>query len=264
MSVISVSVVHYDTPHDTFAATLRSLGAAAAQCADIDIAVRVHVIVNGPTTPVSPRECEAWLAPATLVPHNGHGNLGYGRGNNLAIAHESSQLHLILNPDVTLEPDALLRAWQFLADHPECVCVTPSATFENGQRAYLAKRAPTVAVLALRGFAPPMLRRHFASALEHYEMRDQDYRQTFAVPIASGAFMMCRTDVLRQIGGFDPRYFLYFEDFDLSRRMRAVGHICYVPAVRIVHHGGHAARKGFTHVRYFAISALRYFLQKSL
>jgi GT2 family glycosyltransferase len=65
--------------------------------------------------------------------------------------------------------------------------------------------------------------------------------------------------VLDAVEGFDPRYFLYFEDFDLSLRLSKVAPIAYVPAVRIVHHGGHAAAKGFAHIRWFATSARRFF-----
>jgi GT2 family glycosyltransferase len=67
--------------------------------------------------------------------------------------------------------------------------------------------------------------------------------------------------VLKRLGGFDPRYFLYFEDFDLSLRTPQHARIAYVPSVRIVHHGGGAARKGLRHVRLFLTSAIRFFDQ---
>ena len=79
------------------------------------------------------------------------------------------------------------------------------------------------------------------------------------VPIASGCFMFARRDVLAEIGGFSPEYFLYFEDYDLSLRLRRRSEIAYVSRVRIVHHGGEAARKGYRHVRLFFASALRFF-----
>jgi GT2 family glycosyltransferase len=79
------------------------------------------------------------------------------------------------------------------------------------------------------------------------------------VPIASGCFMFARRGVLEAVGGFSPDYFLYFEDYDLSMRIRRASRIAYVSRVRIVHHGGDAAKKGKTHVRLFLSSALRFF-----
>jgi hypothetical protein len=71
--------------------------------------------------------------------------------------------------------------------------------------------------------------------------------------------MFARRDVLAGVGGFSPDYFLYFEDYDLSMRIRRRSQIAYVGRVRIVHHGGEAAKKGKAHVRLFLASALRFF-----
>ena len=73
-------------------------------------------------------------------------------------------------------------------------------------------------------------------------------------PIVSGCFMLFRTDVLQQLEGFDPRFFLYFEDFDISLRAGRVSRIAYVPQVKVVHHGGHASRKGWRHIWMFGRS----------
>ena len=65
--------------------------------------------------------------------------------------------------------------------------------------------------------------------------------------------------VLREAGGFDPRFFLYFEDYDLSLRVARKTRIAYVPAVKVVHHGGHAARKGLRHIGLFVRGAATFF-----
>ena len=96
--------------------------------------------------------------------------------------------------------------------------------------------------------------------LDRYEMRDRMEAEVVRdVPLASGCFMFARRDVLAAVGGFAPEYFLYFEDYDLSMRIRRIAEIAYVGRVRIVHHGGEAARKGQKHVRHFFASALRFF-----
>jgi hypothetical protein len=71
--------------------------------------------------------------------------------------------------------------------------------------------------------------------------------------------MFCRRAPIAEIGGFSESFFLYFEDFDLSLRAAACGELAWVPAVRITHHGGKAARKGWRHVGLFARSAITFF-----
>jgi GT2 family glycosyltransferase len=115
-------------------------------------------------------------------------------------------------------------------------------------------------VLFLRGFAPRSLPRRFRAALDRYEMRDVvGDRFLDDVPLASGCFMLARTPLLAELGGFDPRFFMYFEDYDLSVRLSRRSRIAYVPEVRIVHAGGEASRKGLRHVRWFVSSAWRFF-----
>jgi len=190
----------------------------------------------------------------------GHGNVGFGRGHNLALAREVGGFHLILNPDVEIAEDALAEALAFMEAHPECGLLTPAARWGDGTRQYLCKRYPSVLDLLLRGFAPGVVKRLFAARLAQYEMRgEMGERMLWDPPIVSGCFMLFRGELWRRLGGFDPGYFLYFEDFDLSLRTAAVSRIAYVPAVRIVHHGGHAARKGWRHVTLFGRSALRFF-----
>jgi GT2 family glycosyltransferase len=192
---------------------------------------------------------------------SGHGNVGYGAGHNLAIMRSTLDFHLVLNPDVLTDAGAMAAALHFMASQPRAVLVAPRVDDEAGRLQYLCKRYPTPLVLALRGFAPRMLRRAFAAALDRYEMHDVIGGSAVVadVPIASGAFMFCRTAALRAVGGFDPGFFLYFEDFDLSLRLAREGGLYYVPEVRVTHFGGHAARKGGTHIRMFAASALRFF-----
>jgi GT2 family glycosyltransferase len=71
--------------------------------------------------------------------------------------------------------------------------------------------------------------------------------------------MIVRTALFRRLGGFDPRFFMYFEDYDLSLRVGREAKIAFVPASRIVHHGGKASRKGPRHVSWFLRSAWRFF-----
>lgn len=190
----------------------------------------------------------------------GHGNVGYGRGHNLAIQHSDSDVHLILNPDVTLAPSCLLQGLQFLQDNPAVAALSPAVEDGDGHKQYVCKRYPSVFDFLLRGFAPAALRQMFHRRLAWYEMQDlPEDSPSINIPIISGCFMLLRTDVLHKVGGFDEAYFLYFEDFDLSLRVHAHGLLAYVPAMHIVHLGGGSAHKGWRHIAMFARSGLRFF-----
>ena len=105
-----------------------------------------------------------------------------------------------------------------------------------------------------------VLRRLFDSRLARYEYRELAQQQVAtAVELISGCFMLCRTAALQQVGGFDERYFLYFEDFVLSLALGRIGELHHVPQCRITHHGGGAARKGWRHIVMFARSGWRFF-----
>lgn len=193
-----------------------------------------------------------------------HVNIGYGSAHNLVMHGGNTHYHLVLNPDVELARDALVAGMRFLDAHREIGVLTPAASGPDGERESLCKRYPSVFDLALRGFAPAALRRLFRKRLDRYEMRDAVALASAdgsmsPVPMMSGCFMLVRRSAIEATGGFDPNYFLYFEDFDWSLRLNRVTQSAYVPSVRIVHHGGDASRKGWRHVVEFAKSARRFF-----
>jgi len=188
------------------------------------------------------------------------GNRGFGHGHNVVAERMAADFHLVLNPDAELEPAALQRGLERMLADASIVLVSPHVTGANGAQEFLCKRYPSVLVLLLRGFAPKPVRSRFQDRLDAYEMRDLCVRsEPVDVAIASGCCMLVRADALRAVHGFDERYFLYFEDFDLSLRLADVGRLVFDPAMRIVHHGGHAARKGWRHLRLFVTSGIRFF-----
>ena len=203
-------------------------------------------------------------ADVTMNYLHGHANIGYGAAHNLVMHGGNTHYHLVLNPDVELAPDALPIAFRFLGEHAEIGVLVPASRRVDGTREYVCKRYPTVFDLALRGFAPRALRQLFRKRLDLYEMRDLVDRvkgdETISpIPAMSGSFMFVRRKAIEATGGFDPRFFLYFEDFDWSMRLNRVTRTVYVPAVKIVHHGGGAAKKAPRHIGYFVRSAARFF-----
>ncbi len=207
---------------------------------------------------------ECWRAVAS--PHvrwrvlKGHGNIGYGAGQNRALKTVSSDYHLILNPDVFLEQNALLEGLRYLNEHAEAAMLVPQGFDPHNEYARLSKRHPSLFVLLLRALAvrgsDGVLGRRVAQYTYGGELPCDAPK---SVTLASGCFMLCRTDALKKVDGFDERYFLYFEDYDLSLRMKNYGAIVELPKARITHYGGHTARRDLRRVVHFIRSGVRFF-----
>lgn len=253
---LTISIVTYLPDQSLLTATLQNLKNSIFKLQNATIST--YIIDNSPSCNQQKwlnRLAEEYLA--SLI--HGHGNIGFGRGHNLVL-EKTGDYHLILNPDVELAEDALTAALDIMEGHPECGLLTPFVSWPDGSQQFLCKRLPTLFDLFLRGFAPGFVQTWFQGRLNQYEMRDVIGRMTYwDPPIASGCCMLFRGDILRRLYGFDPRFFLYFEDFDISLRASQISRIVYLPGMKIVHHGGHAARKGWRHIVMFIKSAAIFF-----
>jgi GT2 family glycosyltransferase len=254
---IRVSVVTFEIDAGVLGATLNSLK-KAAMCLP-DVTFSVVLVNNGSESDLKKLQDLAVQTGLELEFVSGHGNVGYGAAHNLAI-DKGSNYHLVLNPDVELSNDSLRVALAFMEQYPNCGLLSPRALDDRGSQQFLCKKYPSLLDLLLRGFAPQIVKKIFATRLASYEMRSQIGDGVVWNPeIVSGCFMFFRAEILRRIGGFDSLFFLYFEDFDISLRAAETSSIAYVPNVRIVHHGGNAARKGLRHVKLFGASAFKFF-----
>jgi GT2 family glycosyltransferase len=258
-----VSVVVYRPDIEQLVSTLAGLAAAcdALRVSRPALPVELYLVDNGGLPDIRAELAELQRHDISMTIITGHGNIGYGRGHNLAIKQSAKQYHLVLNPDIDLARDALCEALDFFEAHAEAGLIAPWIGDEHGDQQFLCRRYPTLIDLFARGFLPARLRQLFSRRLARYEMRDRINARDIVwdPPIVSGCFMLFRTSVLKQLGGFDTRYFLYFEDYDLSLRAHEVTRVVYTPSVRVLHHGGGAARKGTAHIRMFMASAYKFF-----
>ena len=189
-------------------------------------------------------------------------NIGYGKAHNLAILNSLSKYHLILNPDVILNSDALKIGLGYLERNKDVAAINPKCFDDNNKIQYIAKTYPNLLILLVRGVAPKFIKNIFVKKLSKYEVRKIVDKDTISeIEIMSGCFMLCRTEALKKINGFDDRFFLYFEDFALSIELRKLGKLMYIPSMKIIHLGGHAARKGMRHIFFFISSGIRFFNQ---
>ena len=264
---LSVSIVLYHSPIELLRSTINSLYEASrtasgegqlskpmltlvdnSQCQDYES--RVRSMLEGLAFD------GFFTLKYTVAAQNG----GFGRGHNLVLPELESDYHLILNPDVDLTDSALTIGLEALQGDPDIALVSPRVLGSAGEQEFLCKSYPSVLVLLLRAFAPIFIRNRFRSQLDAYEMRNVcagDQPQD--VLLASGCFMLLRSKDLAAVGGFNEKYFLYFEDFDFSVRLREQGRILFLPAMQIVHHGGYAASKGGRHIWLFVRSGFQFF-----
>jgi hypothetical protein len=189
-------------------------------------------------------------------------NIGFGRGHNLALkqlAGVDAPYHLILNPDIAFDVEALGRLAQIMDSHSDVGLVMPRILYPDGSNQYLCKLLPAPVDLVLRRFLPRPWRGLGQERIASYELRTLDYDAPAYVPSLSGCFMFARRSALDAVGGFDERFFLYMEDVDLCRRMLAVSRLLYWPGVTVEHvhqMGSYRNRKLlFLHIR----SAVQYF-----
>lgn len=258
---LSVSVVTYAPDLKVLRETLQSLSRSldVARAAGTLVTADVAVIDNGPGSEWTAHLQEiAAHFQARLI--SGQGNVGYGRGHNIALLASTAEFHLVLNPDVIVDEQAIDEALRFMQAHSQVVILAPALREAGGSLQHLCKRYPSILDLALRGFAPAWLKRQFAGRLARYEMRDLAIdKPALGVPVLSGSFMFCRRGPIAAIGGFADDFFVYFEDFDLSLRAARAGELAFVPKVKMVHYGGNTARKGWRHILLFVRGATVFF-----
>ncbi len=267
MIKLSISVVCYNSPLNQLQALIDSL--------EISIkylrrqytlpVITVFIIDNSDELNVLSELCShknrsLKLLKVELSRITGHGNIGYGRAHNLILQVIDSDYHLILNPDVTLKEDALFLALARITENENIKALSPNSTDSYGNKQYLCKSYPSVLTLLIRGLGISALKKLFSERLSSYENRElPEDKPTEKEMLLGGCFLLVETRALKVVNGFDERYFLYFEDFDLSIRIGQLGKLVYAPEVRITHSGGNTSSKGFWHVWRFLISGIRFF-----
>lgn len=257
------SIVLYRPDAALLGTTLRSLAAAVAQARAVGAlgAAGVLLVDHSPQSQDAALLAEWRAACGADLPLDyvsNPANPGFGAGHNRAFAQagDAADYFLVANPDLEFAADSLIAGLRCLAERPQRGLVAPALVEDEGRLAPACFRYPDLLTLALRLVGGPLA----VWRSRRYACRDWDATQpVLDPPIVSGCCMLFRRDSFAALGGFDPGYFLYFEDFDLSWRASRQGLSVYCPQMRVRHHGGGAGRKGLHHIRLFLRSALRFF-----
>lgn len=165
-------------------------------------------------------------------------NRGFGQANNQALSLAKGRYLLFLNPDTRLRPEALSTLVRFLDRHPRAGVAAPQILFPEGHIQPSCRRFPTLSTVFWEATG---LDRMFPQhpLFGYYLMGDWDHQTLRQVDQPMGACLMVRRAALDQAGDFDERFFLFFEEVDLCRRLKSAGwEIYFVPQAQIVHCGG--------------------------
>ena len=163
-------------------------------------------------------------------------NIGFGKGNNQGAQFAKGKYLFIHNPDLEVREDTLQKMVDYLESHPDVGILAPQLRYEDGTIQPSCRRNMAFTDLIMNRL--PIHRLPFMEKrIKHYLMQDIDHAKTQDVDLVTGAAMMLPMDVFRKVGGFDERYFLFMEDFDLCRMIIKMGlRIVYYPEAVAKHY----------------------------
>lgn len=184
-------------------------------------------------------------------------NVGFGAGHNEAIKVIDSDYHAVINPDIILIENSIKKMVEYLESNKDIGLLSPKICFPNGKEQILGKKVPHLKYIfasRLRGEEPGKL-------LKEYAMLDRDLTKPTEIENATGCFMMFRTSVLKKIGGFDERYFMYFEDADITREAKKLSRVVYYPDAVVSHVWNRDSKHNYKLLAIHIHSMLKYYLK---
>lgn len=190
-------------------------------------------------------------------------NIGFGKANNLGFNESSGKYILILNPDTILEERTLSVMFEYMKQNPEtgiagCKVLNPDGTFQLAcRRGFPTPWAAFSKLFGLQKLFPK------SKLFARYNQTFLPTDKTYNIDAVIGAFMFCRKEVIDELKGFDPDFFMYGEDIDLCFRADKLGwKVSYVHETSIVHYKGESTkRSSVNEVKHF-YNAMEIFVQK--
>ena len=245
--MITASIVAFHTKHDELKRLL--------DCALTGYIDRLFIIDNS-----SNDELRDFVKDNDKVNYIHSLNLGYGSGHNVAIRKSiemGADYHVVLNPDIYWNDNVIERLCEFMDANSDCGLVMPKIVYPSGETQHLCKLLPSPMDLIGRRFIP--IKSYQKKHDYQYELHWTGYDSIMEVPSLSGCFMFMRCSVLKHVGGFDERYFMYAEDLDLCRRIGEVSRTMFYPNVVVVHGYEKGSYKSGKLLKYHVASIVKYF-----
>ncbi len=187
-------------------------------------------------------------------------NLGFTRGNNLALGRSQGRYVLLLNPDTRVIDDALTTLLDYAEAHPDVGVLGPRLLYADGSPAPSRYRFPTLMTALMES---TRLEECFPRNCwtRRYHMADTPDDATQAVGWVNGACMLVRRAAFERVGPLDEGFFMYSEEVDWCRRITDAGwQVVYLPTATVMHYEGRSSAQvaPARHIR-FQTSKIRYF-----
>lgn len=171
-------------------------------------------------------------------------NLGFAGGNNLGLRRARGKYLLLLNSDVVIGQDTLVKMWQYAKENPRVGLTTCRVELPHG----------SIDPASHRGFPTPWAAFTYFTGLEklwpknrwfgQYHLGWKDLSRVHEIDAPAGAFFWLKREALNQAGLLDERFFMYGEDLDLAYRIKKAGwKIMYVPLTTVLHLKGASGMK---------------------
>ena len=195
-------------------------------------------------------------------------NIGYGSALNMILKKITNKYDYIFisNPDIKVKKDTILDMIEYAKKNKDFGIIGPKLIYEDDIVQDSYRRFPNILDLVIKR---TFLKKFFKKRMTRYLMWDKNPDKVEEVDWLVGAFWLLNPEALKEAGCFDERFFLFFEDVDLSRRIKNKGYkIIYFPKAIANHYhkrlsGGIGIIKIFTKktVRIHIVSALKYFIK---
>lgn len=247
MHMLSMSIVTYNNQSE-IRNVLKSIFQNSLNDAEV-------FVVDNASSDTTTAIVESEFPQVNLIKLNN--NIGFGAGHNSILGKLNSKYHVCVNPDITLIPGEIEKMIQFMERNEDVSLIGPRVLNEDGTEQFLPKRRPQLRY-AIGGFWENRAS-IFRKWRSEYTMSDEKIEHPIEVDFCSGCFMVFRTDAFKKCGGFDDRYFLYYEDADLTMKMKEFGKTLYVPDFSVIHKWERKSHKFNKATLYMIQSMFKYF-----
>lgn len=183
-------------------------------------------------------------------------NKGFGYGHNAIIDILNSKYHFVVNPDIIIEdPDQIKKMVEYLEKNQDVGMISPLILSPDLSIQYLCKTNPTVFDMLIRRISPNL----FKGRQDKYVMKETGYNKIMRIDYASGSFMVFRTDIYKDLKGFDDSFFMYLEDADITRRVNQISKAIFYPEARVIHAWERSGHKSIKFAKITVQSMIIYF-----